>query len=69
MAVCRIIARMPTSVSCTLRSLKPPMRRVMVAKAGMNATAVDMIGWCAVRSGGCISAKRMSERGCKRCRQ
>lgn len=42
-AVCKIIARMPTSVSWMLSSLKPPMRRVIVAKAGMNVVAVDMI--------------------------
>ena len=42
MAVCRMIARIPTSVSWTLSSLKPPRRMVMATKVGMNVAAVDM---------------------------
>ena len=49
MAVCKIIPRIPTSVSWTLRSLNPPRRRVMVAKVGMNAVAGDMVGGVGVR--------------------
>jgi len=41
-AVWRVIAKMPTSVSLTLSSLKPPRRRVMAVKVGMNVAAVGM---------------------------
>ena len=67
-AVCRIITRTPTSVSCTLNPLKLPIRRVMAAKAGMNVGAVDIMGLGAAGLDGYISAKMMSECNCKRCR-
>lgn len=43
MAACMVIARMPTNVSCAPSLLKPPMRRVMAAKAGIIVAAVDMM--------------------------
>jgi len=43
MAACRIIARMPTNVSCAPSLLKPLMRRVMAPKTGMIVAVVDMM--------------------------
>jgi hypothetical protein len=53
-AVCRTIARIPTSVSWTANSLKPPRRRVMVAKVGITVAAVDMARWGVEGVGGVV---------------
>ena len=39
----RIIARKPAKVRCTLRPLKLPMRRVVVARAETSVAAVNMV--------------------------
>ena len=40
MSACRVIERMPTSVSWILSSLNPPRRRVVAAKAGIAVVAI-----------------------------